>query len=42
MNLPRQTGHEGCSVELAGEVCACSIDAVYCTSNVKRTRQTST
>lgn len=35
-NLPRQTGQVGCSAELETELCACSIDPVYCTSTVKR------
>lgn len=39
--LPRQTGQEGGSVELAGEGCVCSIDPVYCISTVKNMRQVS-
>ena len=42
MDVPRQTGQVGSSVEVALEGCACSMEPVYCTSNVKRTRQTST
>ena len=42
INIPRHTGHEGCSILLTAEACACSIEPVNCTSTVNSTRHIST
>lgn len=39
--VPRQTGQDGCSVELAVEGCECSMEPVYCISTVKNMWQVS-